>query len=593
MGTMNAAVETLGYSSGSVPLAERLRALRRQRRPMLIAGGVVLALTVLAVLFWPPTWRASATILIEQQEIPQDVVRSTITSFADQRIQIISQRVMTTQNLLGIAEKYDLYPWYRRTRPREVVLEKMRDDIRMRLISANVLDPRSGRPMQATIAFTLSFDARSPDVAVKVANDLTSLYLNENLSTRARAAQQASTFLADEATRLSTEIQQFAARLAAFKEKNVDALPELAGVNFQLLDRTELELRDANSRLGAIDGQKAFVEAQLATMSPTSQIYTETGQRILSPEDRLKTLKAELASLRAKYAPDHPDVLKAEREVAGLESVVHADNGANDLLRKLDEARAQLAAARDRYSPEHPDVQRLERVIASIQEQLAAQPAIQRVESARRNPDNPAYITLRAQLESLQAERAATVRKQDELKARLDDVQRRLAKSPGVEKEFRAITRDLENAQLKYQEVRSKQMEAQLSENLESERKGERFTLIEPPVPPEQPVSPNRPMLLALGLLASVLIALAVLAVREALDTSVRSARELAALVEVAPIATIPWIGTDDERVQQTRGRRVGWAVALGALGALLLATHVFYRPLDILWFALLRRLGL
>ena len=316
-------------AEAAVPLAERLRGLRRHRRLLLSLFGAGVAMTVLLALFLPPTYRAASTILIEQQEIPQDVVRSTITSFADQRIQVISQRVMTTQNLLNIAEKYNLYPWERRTRPREVVLAKMRDDIKMRLISANVMDPRSGRPMQATIAFTVSFDNSSPELCVKVANELTSLYLSENLTTRAAAAQQASTFLTDEGDRLEGEIQGLAAKIATFKKKNVDSLPELGSVNFQLLDRTEQDLREANNHLGSIDSQKAFVDAQLATQTPTSQVFTETGQRILSPGDRLKTLKADLAALKARYAPDHPDVIRAEREIAGLEPMVDADNGAN------------------------------------------------------------------------------------------------------------------------------------------------------------------------------------------------------------------------------------------------------------------------
>jgi uncharacterized protein involved in exopolysaccharide biosynthesis len=332
----------------------------------------------------------------------------------------------------------------------------------MRMISASVIDPRRGRPTQATIAFTVSFDAGSPNVAVKVANEITSLYLHENITTRAKAAEQASTFLREEAARLSGEIKRLGEQLAAFKEKNSEALPDLAGVNFQLLDRTELELRDVTSRIGSIDGQKAFIDAQIATMSPTSQMYTETGQRIMSPADRLKTLKAALASLRARYAPTHPAGVSAEREIAGLETEVGSDDSANDLLRQLDDARAQLAAAMERYSPTHPDVVRLERIVASLQEQIAAVPQIKRVMTARTHPDNPAYIQLRAQLEALVADRTTSLQKQQQLRTRFDDLQRRIALAPAVEKEYRGLSQALANAQMKYQEVRSKQMDAEL-----------------------------------------------------------------------------------------------------------------------------------
>jgi succinoglycan biosynthesis transport protein ExoP len=204
-----------------ITLRERLAALRRHRRLLLAILAVGVVLTLLVTVSWPPTYRATATILIEQQEIPQDVVRSTITSFADQRIQMISQRVMTSQNLLSIVERYNLYPWQRRTRAREVVIERMRDDIKMRLISANVMDPRSGRPMQATIAFTVAYESGSPDLALKVANELTSLYLNENVTSRTKVAEQTQTFLSEEASRLSQENQAMAEKLASFKQKHV------------------------------------------------------------------------------------------------------------------------------------------------------------------------------------------------------------------------------------------------------------------------------------------------------------------------------------------------------------------------------------
>lgn len=582
-----------GVIDSPAPLAERLRGMRRHGRlaAALLGAGVVV--TILLALFLPPTYRATATILIEQQEIPQEVVRSTITSFADQRIQVISQRVMTTQNLLAIAEKYNLYPWERRTRAREVVLAKMRDDIRMRLISANVMDPRSGRPMLATIAFTVSFDNGSPEICVKVANELTTLYLNENITTRAAAAQQASTFLKDEADRLESEIQSYAAKLADFKKQHTDSLPELGNANFELLDRAEMDLREANTRLGSIDSQKAFVDAQLAILTPTSQVFTETGQRILSPADRLKTLKADLAALKARYAPDHPDVVRTQREIAGLEPMVADDNDANDLLRELEDARGKLAAASQRYSPDHPDVLRLQRSVASLEAQVAAHAAVPRVEAARTNPDNPAYIQLRAQRESLLADRAATMQKQEQLRAKADDLRRRLALAPAVEKEYRQLATDYDNAQLKYHEVRSKQMEAQVSQNLETERKGEKFTLIEPPLLPEEPVSPNQPLVLTLGLLMSVVLALAVMVGRDALSSAVRSARDLETLLTVPPLVVIPVIETVADVAYRRRARRRALVGGIAGVAVAVICVHLFYRPLDLLWFSALRRMGL
>jgi polysaccharide biosynthesis transport protein len=573
-------------------LKDRLQALRRRRRAMLIVFACGTALTLALALLWPPTYRATATILIEQQEIPQDLVRSTISSYADQRIQVISQRVMTSHNLMKIIEQYNLYPWQRRTRAREVVIERMRDDIRMKLISANVMDPRSGRPMQATIAFTVSYESRSADLALKVANELTTLYLSENLSIRTEATRETSTFLGAEADRLREDVQAAAAKISVFKEKHVNSLPDLAQSNFQLLDRTELDLRDSRNRLSSLDEQKVLLQAQLLQITPTSQIYSETGQRIYSPADRLKILKSEGADLRSKYGPDHPDVKRTAREIAGLQADVSADGSANDLLRQLEDRRAELAEARQKYSEDHPDVQRLSRAVESLESQLKDMPASERVREARTNPDNPAYIQLKAQLDAVIAERAGVARRVAELEGRVDDFQRRLSQTPSVEREYRSLTREYDNAQLKYQEVRTKQREAEAAQELESQRKGERFTLIEPPLPPEEPVSPNRPVVVVLGVLLSGALALVVMGVLDAIDTSIRGAGDLTRLVEVAPLAAIPVIATRADRARAARLRRQRWlGSAISALVAIVLV-HVLVRPLDILWLTMLRRIG-
>src|SRR5580658_5786996 len=236
---------------------------RRQRIFWPVAGGAA-AIAVLLAILLPATYRSTATILIEQQEIPQEMVRSVITSFADQRVQVTSQRVMTTQNLLQLIERYNLYPDIREKEPREVLLAKIRGDIGLHMISADVVDPRSGRATQATIAFSVSYQNRSPELALKVANELTTLYLNENLTSRTQLSEQTSTFFSEESSHEQARIVELDKTLAAFKEKHHDRLPELETLNVQGSDRTELELRDVENHLSALDSQRVLLEAQLA-----------------------------------------------------------------------------------------------------------------------------------------------------------------------------------------------------------------------------------------------------------------------------------------------------------------------------------------
>jgi succinoglycan biosynthesis transport protein ExoP len=572
-------------------VSERLRALWRRRLLVAaVAGGAAFAVLALALL-WPPTYQSSATILIEQQEIPQDLVRSTITSFADQRVQVISQRVMTTQNLLQIVDRYNLYPSLRQSRPREVLLKRMRDDVRMAMISADVIDPRSGRPTRANIAFSVAYDSRSPELAYKVASELTTLYLNENVTSRAREAEQASSFLKEEAGRLSAQITELDARIADFKKLHGDRLPELTQLNLTVMDRTDTELRDVQSRLGSIGQQRLLLEAQLAQLNPSSSMFSDSGVRILSPEDRLRTLRSQLASLSARYAADHPDVVAAQREIEGLEQQVASGVDANDLRRQLDDARGRLAAARERYAPEHPDVRRLERRVSSLEQSLAGAPAVAAPPPAK--PDNPAYIQVRGQLDALLAERDTLERKQAGLRDKLASYESRVARAPDVERDYHQLLRDADNARAKYQEIRSKQMEAQVSQNLETERRGERFTLIEPPLPPEEPISPNRTLILVLGLLLSVAAGVGAGWLRELAAAAVRGPGDLRRLAEVPALALVPLIVTAADRAAQRRFARRALAGSALAMLLTVVFIHLFVVPLDVAWFALQRRLGI
>jgi succinoglycan biosynthesis transport protein ExoP len=571
---------------------ERFLAYWRRRRTFLAVAAIAGIASVSMGMLLPATYRSTATILIEQQEIPQELVRSVITSFADQRVQVISQRVMTTQNLLALIDRYQLYPDMRQKVAREVLLDKMRGDIGMHMISADVIDPRSGRPTQATIAFSVSYQSRSPDLALKVANDLTSLYLNENLTSRTQLGQQTAAFFSEESARQAGHIADLDKSLTAFKEKHRNDLPELVQLNLQTMERTELELHDAENKVDALDSQRVLLEAQLAQLNPTSQVFSDTGQRVMGPEDRLKVLKSQLASYKARFAPGHPDIVAAEREVEGLEKLVKSDDDTGDRLRQLDEAKAQLARAREKDSPEHPDVVRLQHTVDSLESAVGAAAAVGKKREATTHSDNPVYIQVKGQLDAVAVDRDSAVKRRDALRAKFDDYERRMAHSPEVEREFHSMSRELETAQLEYKEILAKQTEAQVSENLESERKGERFTMIEPPQMPEKPISPNRTLIVILGLLLSVGLGVGAAAAHESFDASVRGPNDIRQLLQVPALASIPVIVTAEDRVRRKRLTRYSWGAGVVAVILLGVTVHLFVRPLDVVWLSVLRRFG-
>ena len=566
-------------------LADFLGLLRRRRVPMLITFTAILLVALALAWLWPATYRSTGTILIEQQEVPTELVRSTISSYADQRIQVIQQQVMTTENLSKIIQKYDLYARRRRYESRELIMKRMTDDVQFKMISADVIDPRSGVPTKATIAFSVGFASSSPEVAARVANELVSLYLEQNLESRKQHTADAADFLGGEAERLSKRIDELQSQIATFKQHHLNDLPELAQLNQTLLGRADDEVREVETRMRSLDQQITYLDAQLAQLSPSSQVYTATGERVLSPADRLKFLRTEYARLSGIYAPDHPDVLRTRREIEGLEKTTGNISDANDLQRQLEDARTQLAAAREKYSADYPDRQRLERLVASLQERLdksRAAPAMAKGNAVE--PDNPAYIQIKSQREAAINEKTSLEQKSIALKQQTVEFERRLASAPAVERDYLIMERELENDQTQYREVRQKQLAADSSRNLEAERKGERMTLIEPPLTPTEPASPNRSMILLLGVVLSIAGAVVIAALLNTLDTTVRNRRDLSTLLKVPPLAVLPWISTAADLRANVVTRRLS-IVAVPLI-------HFFYRPLDVLWQVAARWVG-
>jgi len=517
--------------------------VRRRLRPMLITALATLALAALVALFWPPTYRSTGIILIEQQEIPEEFVRSAISSYADQRVQVISQRVTTLANLMEIINKYKLYPDERRSKTHEAIVAIMRNDIKLNMISADVVDPRQGRATKATIAFSVSYMNRSPQLAVAVANELTSLYLRENLETRKQQAAGTAEFLTAESARIGAQVTDLEQKIADFKAKNANSLPEYAQLNVQLASRVQDDLREGGSRVRALDQQIVLLDSQLAQINPTATLYSDnTGQRVMGAADQLKLLKSQYARAVAAYTDTHPDVVRLKSQIDGLEKELDSQSNYRDTKRQLEQARADLATLRQTHTEDYPDVARLSRQVSRLEEQLKNAPRNPATPAPGEEPDNPAYIQIHANREAAQTERASLLAQQVQLRARLAELERRSAATPMIERDYNALMSDLESTQKKHAEVQQKQMEAQLASNLETERKGERFTLIEPPLEPQKPVSPNRPLILVVGALLALVAASGLMQLLEALDTRIRSREDIIALLSVPPLAVIPWL---------------------------------------------------
>jgi uncharacterized protein involved in exopolysaccharide biosynthesis len=235
-------------------------------------------------------------------------------------------------------------------------------------------------------------------------------------------------------------------------------------------------------------------------------------------------------------------VIRLKSQIDGLEKELGSQGNYRDTKRQLEQARADLAVARQTHTEDHPDVMRLSRQVAQLEEALKNAPRSPATPVRGEEPDNPAYIQIQASRQAAQTERASLLAQQVQLRARLAELEQRSAATPMIERDYTALMSDLESAQKKHAELQQKQMEAQLASNLETERKGERFTLIEPPLEPQKPVTPNRLLILAIGAVLALAAALGMMQLLEALDTRIRSRDDIIALLSVPPLAVIPWL---------------------------------------------------
>ncbi len=575
-------------------LGDYLAVLKRRKKQLVIPAVVIFVISVLLAIGLPAVYQSKATILIEQQQIPIDLVRSTVTSYAGERIQVISQKVMTTENLSKIINQYDLYRDARKTTSMTILVEEMRKEINLEMISADVIDPRSGRSKTATIAFTLSFNSKSPRTSQKVTNELVSLFLGANLERRAKSAIETTGFLTAEAKKLEETVSKLEADLATFKENNVNNLPELQQLNIQLMNRAEGDLKVVEQQIRALEERKIYLTSELAQISPDSDVLSAGGGRVLGPSARLKELQTQLISLSSRYSSTHPDLIKVKKEIAALRQEVGAVDETEELRMQVKELKVEKAVLQDKYSPDHPDVKKLDRNLTEAQEALkkAKKTKIKEENEADYQPDNPIYIQFQGQLEAANGELKSLRELRQQLLDKVSDFEERLTKSPQVERQYRDLSRDYDNAMAKYKEVKAKQLEAELAESLERENKGERFSLIEPPQIPEKPSKPNRLAIVFLGLIFSLAGGVGTVAVAEAMSDSIRDVSSLIQVTGQPPLITVPYIEVEAEKEKREEYKKLAIKIGLAAIVLVIILFHFFIKPLDVVWFIVMRHLG-
>ena len=581
----------------------------RRKFYILIPFLGIMLVTVATVLLLPPVYKSTGTILIESQQIPKELVQSTVTSFADERIQVIKQRIMTSQQLSGIIKKFNLYADEIRSTARSEILEDMRDRILIDRVSANVNNRRS---RGALIAFTVSFEHSQPEIAQQVANELVTLFLDENIRTRTARAEETSDFLRRESERIGAQIAEMEAQIADFKQENEGSLPASLALNLQRVVTLRSMLVESDSELNQLNERKKLLLIELETVqyniaagskSLSEEAQLQKGERTQQIRD-LQALQNRFISLSARYGAEHPDVKAIQRQIAAFEQEY-------GILSDIDELRLQQQAAKQeildltgKYSAEHPDVKGLERKLEGIEamivktEQAEETARIAKSEEAgvaavNDAPNSPEIMQAQAKLESVDRGIDRIERARKKIGDQLAELDIRISRTPQVKRGLDMLERDYENTKQKYEEMKSKQLQAELSKSLEVEQKGERFTLLEPPFRPDKPVKPDRPKIFMIGIVLSLMGGVGVAAIAEAVDGGIRGSRALASVTKMTPLVTIPYIVTRSDEVKRKRIIKVIIVILVLLAVCAVGAVHFFYKPLDLLWFSVLRRLNL
>jgi hypothetical protein len=200
---------------------------------------------------------------------------------------------------------------------------------------------------------------------------------------------------------------------------------------------------------------------------------------------------------------------------------------------------------------------------------------------------------LEVQIQSANQEMKDLRSRRTEVAARMATYNASIQATPAVEQMYRDLVRDQENATRKYQDLRAKQMEAEVAVELEKDRKGERFSLIEPPQYPDRPTEPNRKKLLAMAFIGSIGGGVGAGVLAESLNRAVTSPRSLASLLDAPILGVVPRVRNE---VEIARRRRL---IVFGLIALVLLvliglaAVHFLHTPLDTLWYKYMRKLQL
>ncbi len=495
--------------------------LRRRGKVMLSVGGATFLLMYLIAMALPNQYSSYATILVEPQAVDEGLVSAGVReSDLKERLGIMTAEILSRPRLSRLIDEFDLYPEESESMQRSEVIDIMRANV---VVEPIVSALEAGRRQREEIdfnSFRISFRSRSAVTAAVVAQSIGNDFLEANIDARVNVSQQSLRFMQDSIEQLSSRLNEVEQEIKELKSENAGHLPEELKSNQEALQLSINQLREVQRALDLAMSDEAFWKNQAITAGAMTGLNDQA-----SPVYRRNIVQAELGMMRARGFTDrHPDVVQAIQELVLLDDRIDG-----------------------------PDLGE-EGVPGSYAEQNAKS-------EERRSALRVEALTRDAQRLTEQGE----------------DARKRLAATPAVAAVLEALAREYSHLNASFQDFSARRQQASVQADLERKQLGEQFRILESAFPAPRPSSPNRRLILFLGLVVGVGMAGAVGLLLESLDSAVHDSRSLQAATSVPVLASIPAIMLEPDFAARRRQRAREILVAGGIVVLFLLGGAVSY----------------
>jgi polysaccharide biosynthesis transport protein len=467
----------------------------------------------------PARYRSGTLILVEQPTMPKDYVTPNINDNLQERLQSITQQILSRTNLLHIIDEFNLYASEHAQPSPDDKVERMRKDVEIELVH----DSRN----QIT-AFNVYYSAREPHVAQQVTSEITNLFINENLEVRQQQSEGTTKFLEDQLETARVSLAEQEEKIRQFKGQHVGELPTQLGSNLQILNGLQSQLQAEEDSLNTAKQQHVYLETLLSqyrsiTSTPKSTDAAPIGLPGIDQE--LEKLRSQLADLTSRYTDKHPDVRKVRDQIAQTEKM------------------------RDK-------------LVADLKAKTAQSDADETSAAATNDPQTAAMAQLQSQMKANQIEIGNREKSIEALKVKINDYQARLNQEPVREQQLADLTRGYDQSKANYDELLKKKNESAMATSMELLQRGERFRILDPPSLPAKPDFPNRLKFCGIGLGVGLVFGGIVAGAFEVMDDRVHEQKTLQDLLPIPVISEIPEIISSMDQKKRTRTMWIGWATA-------------------------------